>query len=432
MKISLGLIGLLCFVLISGLSWAAPVITNVSGSAQHGETLIISGSGFGTKTTAKPLVWDSGETQSSGDWPISIPNVSSVTGYVAYEPGDLSAGEDVPATHELKYRAAPWTTATGDIIPSPHAKSTVILGGGHWTSGTANCFGVSFTVTGGGYSKDWYVSFYKRLDSNWPACGTNQNHKIVSFQTDLAPFTGDYFYMDHMSGNGGYPCSLNPTVGINSERNIAPFQYEEPYPATPPDSTPPWAYFFTAVTAATPVEAWVKIEIICSETNGTLQMYWNNNYIWGGTGNTDFFSGVGANDLGYAGIGSVTFGDAYYRYTSVPTNLTNNNAIAAFDDIYVDNSISRAMLCNNATYASATICEPQPITSWADGSITITANQGALTQGSNYLFVYDSANVANGAGYPVSVGDSPTERSVIIGDGDKTITSGGSYSLTIQ
>ena len=55
------------------------------------------------------------------------------------------------------------------------------------------------------------------------------------------------------------------------------------------------------------------------------------------------------------------------------------------------------MLANNATYTSATIIEPQIPTAWADGSITVTVNQGALPDGDAFLFVFDSENEMSGA-----------------------------------
>ena len=69
------------------------------------------------------------------------------------------------------------------------------------------------------------------------------------------------------------------------------------------------------------------------------------------------------------------------------------------DDIYVDNTLSRVMICDNANYGSVTKCEMQiPTTTWNDGQIEITVNQGGFAANSNaYLYVVDaSGNVSNG------------------------------------
>jgi hypothetical protein len=39
-------------------SFAAPVVSGVSGTVAHGQNVTISGSGFGNKSSAAPLVWD--------------------------------------------------------------------------------------------------------------------------------------------------------------------------------------------------------------------------------------------------------------------------------------------------------------------------------------------------------------------------------------
>jgi hypothetical protein len=71
----------------------------------------------------------------------------------------------------------------------------------------------------------------------------------------------------------------------------------------------------------------------------------------------------------------------------------------------VDNTFSRVVLANNATYTSATIVEPQIPTVWSGSSITVTVNLGKLPDtGTAYLFVFDSNNRGNAVGYPVTIG----------------------------
>jgi hypothetical protein len=45
---------------------AAPAITSVSGTISHGQSITISGSGFGTKSTAAPNLWDTVSNQYTG------------------------------------------------------------------------------------------------------------------------------------------------------------------------------------------------------------------------------------------------------------------------------------------------------------------------------------------------------------------------------
>ena len=53
-------------MLWSSPSWAAPSVSSVSGTLTSGTTLTVAGSGFGTKPTAAPWVWDNFESGSVG------------------------------------------------------------------------------------------------------------------------------------------------------------------------------------------------------------------------------------------------------------------------------------------------------------------------------------------------------------------------------
>jgi len=74
------------------------------------------------------------------------------------------------------------------------------------------------------------------------------------------------------------------------------------------------------------------------------------------------------------------------------------------DDIYVDSSFARVMLGNAPTYAASTRFEMQIPTSWADGSISLRANQGAIASGTDvYLYVIDSGGAVSNGGSGVKL-----------------------------
>ena len=59
-------------------SLATPLPVSVSGTLNHGATVTISGSGFGAKATAAPLVWDNATAGAvtdlwTGAWPNELP-----------------------------------------------------------------------------------------------------------------------------------------------------------------------------------------------------------------------------------------------------------------------------------------------------------------------------------------------------------------------
>jgi len=60
---------------IKNVALSPAVVTSVSGSVIHGQNIIISGSNFGTKTTAAPLVWDDASGSNINNlWDGAIPN----------------------------------------------------------------------------------------------------------------------------------------------------------------------------------------------------------------------------------------------------------------------------------------------------------------------------------------------------------------------
>ena len=75
------------------------------------------------------------------------------------------------------------------------------------------------------------------------------------------------------------------------------------------------------------------------------------------------------------------------------------------DDIYIDDTHQRVMLCTSSTYPTddTETCEIQiPHTTWNDTTIQVTVNLGDITSDTFYLFVFDSNNDANAEGFEVT------------------------------
>lgn len=76
-------------------------------------------------------------------------------------------------------------------------------------------------------------------------------------------------------------------------------------------------------------------------------------------------------------------------------------------DVYLDYSLARVVLANNANLNNATIREPQISSAWSTSSISFSVNLGKFTAGQTaYLFVFDPSGVPNTTGYPITVGGS--------------------------
>ncbi len=351
-----------------GVAYSAPSITGVGGAVTHGQSITISGSGFGTKSTAAPLVWDDCETG------------TMASKWSDYQP--TQAG----ATYNMQYRTIPYRS-----LPSPHSYSTKYMAGCHtpdygwgYYDGRqvylSHVFASPPTYT--------YASWYYRVDGSFP---TSDNHKIYDISEASEPDgDGTGYYAEFTSG-------MNKTTGANFHTNTG-VGCENCYG---PDNAP------------NPYNGWIKIEVINKHNaaDGYEKHYINNVEQCSLTNCNNTIEPV------HIGIGT------YFRTGS---GTGDNNSFRFFDDVYVDNTTQRVMICNNATYASATVCENQVPSAWSNTSITTTVNQGALT-GTNYLFVYDGTNVANATGTSVTFGADttpPTVSSVAIG------TNGTSWTFT--
>ncbi|HLD34402.1 MAG TPA: hypothetical protein VJB62_00915, partial [Patescibacteria group bacterium] len=78
-------------------------------------------------------------------------------------------------------------------------------------------------------------------------------------------------------------------------------------------------------------------------------------------------------------------------------------------EIYVDITRARVEVCDSSTWGSRSHCEIQiPHTTWNNGQIQITVNQGTFSSGQTaYLFVVNAnGNVSNG--YPITIGSGGT------------------------
>lgn len=82
----------------------------------------------------------------------------------------------------------------------------------------------------------------------------------------------------------------------------------------------------------------------------------------------------------------------------------SNSAICYYDYVYCDDTESRIMIGDNATFENCTIREIQIPTAWSATSISFTTNQGALPNTGNFLFVIDANGDPNAQGKPINFG----------------------------
>jgi len=372
---------------------ADPSVSSTSGTWAHGESVTINGNSFGDKNPAAPLIWDDCEGK-------TVNNDAAVTTSGWSDPWPRTDGS--PATSRTRYRAIPYRSTT-----APHSNSSVYLAGCHYQesdndpqyvgdtgAGHGKYKNVGVTVDNGSGSTSWYVSFYYTLDPAWNTANlTYNNHKTSVAQAAADMYGTGMQYIACCGSNGPAPQAGTDTMtfeGHGSVNELGTCGVPPPY-------------------ANNPIDQWIKYEETVDPSDSNRHVYVDNTHVMQQTPSTTFRS--------------FSIGGYYRRCPGCP-NLDDvsdfrggvlDSNYRYFDDMYIDTTMSRVMLANNQTYDNATIIEPQIPTVWnANGqSITITVNQGALPDGTAYLFVFDSDNDANDtAGYEVTLGEGETDITI--------------------
>lgn len=356
-RLAIGLVAAMGMVLASPAGvYAQPSVSGASGQWSHKGTVTISGSAFGTKATAPPVIWDDASgTNMAAKWDGVWPNNNP--------------------TYNLAYR----TPQRG--IALPHNRITRYIAGAHGTSAGADAgYNVMFfkhrTVTS--FPAYTYVTWYQRADDAWVFGGDN-NFKTFAVSGSPSPYTTPNWYLAY---NPPSPSSTtSPTSYI--------FSYEETGPTLRfPDANGHMHWWGEAVNPMSGV--WTKIEMemkYTSASDGYVKLWENGvlrvNYV----GHTDSLSG----SLRSEGIGG------YARMYGQPNNWRY------FADVYLDYSRARVILGNAATYAASTVREVQIPTSWSSSSITLAVNLGRFADGQPaYVYVVDSDGRVNANGFRVT------------------------------
>jgi len=320
---------------------ASPIITSISGNPADGSLVTITGNNFGTKSPAAPLIWETHEVGSfSGDWGNSMKDRDMLIG------------------------------STAEI--NRHSKSSY-YGYDQFDMYSAYRYAES-------YSNTWYINFWFRLGSAWVYSGSGSPDYMSNIKTTLLWNAGVQCvlstcgYPATASWNGGWHCG--PRADYN--------QYETA-PITQQDIWPN-------------IETWYSQQIVFKDSttsssgDGVFEAWANG---------TRYLSDHTANLYG---------GGNTYPLDAGWIDAWNENcpggecAKIYYDDIYIDTTLSRVMIGNNATLANCTHQEIQIPSAWSGNSITITVNQGSFANcESAYLFVVDANGNVNTQGYPVRI-----------------------------
>lgn len=388
MKITLTI---LCFVAVAHVALAAPTITGMSGNVSHGSAVTVSGTGFGVKNPAAPLLWDDGT---------SNPLLSR------HYDGWLPTNAQMGAQYNMAYRPVPFRGVNG-----PNARVQYILGGAHAqnngdsASGSANV-GIGKNIT----SHSYFINFYYRVDplfdeENNPTYTDNMKEIVLSN-------TPGSFYPDGW-GAFAYAAWCNDPGKDVPDVNYRGSVVLARIPIDPAHQNLPYSCGGNnLVYHNSPINGWIKMQwegnynvqydspqiALTTYPDGkrTEQSHYGDGLTILEWARGPWFGYPKANDLRFIGLGG---------FARVPRINNGVNSFRYFSAVYMDNTRARVMLGNSPDYASCTIMEPQIPLAWSDGTIQFRINLGALPDtGSAYLYVFDANNVRNLRGYPVSIG----------------------------
>ena len=415
------------------LALAQPTIQSVTGEIAQKQTIVIRGTDFSIKNPAAPLWWDDGEgatvdqgpsymTSGELSWVTSATYSSTSKHYGAVGPDSVT--EDSGASN-TQYRLS-----THRSLGAPHSHSTKIISGCHDDQG--ECLGnevgqnVALGLGADGYRNTWYVRYYMRLDPLWPDLGEgNENYKTFNWNTDISDPGGLYensngFIYEVIGGNYNFYSNLGRSPK-GYDNYITASGFSDGSGQQIIDSANcSGAYSFYGYPVVTydthvpnPVHQWVVEERLLNVSSDL--------FIW----RVDNIDAINTENVPSCELNSRRIGNGICGVTiggfwkggmcNGYQDDLDDDACRAFDDIYIDNTFARVMLTNNPDYLSSTIIEPQIPSAWNIENITCTVNLGRLPDNETaYLFVFDSENIHNTVGYPVTVGDSAGDGTIVI------------------
>jgi hypothetical protein len=332
----------------------------VTGGFVHNNTVLVTGTQFGTKVPAAPVVWDDASGTSifdkwDGAWP------------------------DLNPTYDTEYRAP----QRG--IGLPHANITSYIAGAHYGSGGANAgYNVIFwkNRTISSYPAFSYMSWYQRIDDAWVfqdnlTPDTDNNIKMSAFSVCCSPYElPNNWYVEYN------PRPTSPSSSCTWHLNDDGFSLEFP------DQNGHNWFWGPCINPMSGV--WIKIEQeikYSRQSDGYIKLWENGVLKVNYAGATDLYSGNERSEGigGYARSRST----ANWRY---------------FADVYLDYEPGRVVLANNSRLDLATIRENQIPLTWSDTSITFSVNLGRFTAGQTaYLFVVNTSGQATNPGFPLIV-----------------------------
>jgi hypothetical protein len=335
------------FLLIPSLVYAAPSVSGV-GTVVDGGSVVISGSSFGSKSTAAPIKYDGFEggvidadIESTSYW--TKHNVDDV---IIFDDGNVHSGAQAAKARYDEDEGNGW-----------------------------------FHSTSAGITDKMLVSFWAMVDvadqgeawqqKTWRINSTGEHGSAPSVICQ-------YWYdqVDPLESRAYYEIRKSDSSAIATSVVID----NDPYDLQ-------WVHFMVL---------WDQSTV--DTANGSVAIYYDDGIH---TIQIDAYSNI---------VTLVSGSDTNLQILNLGYEATNYEGgsmtpvFTYFDDVYIDDSWAHVEIGDNATYNSCTHREMQIPSAWADGEITVTVKQGSFSNGSAYLFVVDAAGAVSD-GYEITFTD---------------------------
>lgn len=334
-------------------------ISAVSGTLTQGSSVTITGTSFGTKSTAAPLKYEDFQSITVGS---QIPT-STAPGPAWHNGVDNIGVLPVVATTLLR-SGTPYTRNmqcawTSALVDANRGSSNVFLDGLSLTKFVLDC---------------WFYA-----DTSGTAGGRPGNSKPFRFHNTNA-------------GNPNlYIGTTDPTASNTNSWAVAR------------DGTTDGGVPTFMSSGGGPLhDVWVHFQFIVDlgSGNGALD-----STAIARINDVAYFSHIG--DLGLTATGFYAFPEFWlgnYLNNNTPGGGWSGTWYQYWESVYLDSTWARVEIGNNVTYASCTHREVWIPSAWSATSVTATLNRGSFgATDSVWLFVVDSANVAS-AGFPIQLG----------------------------
>ncbi|NTW27239.1 MAG: hypothetical protein HGA36_02875 [Candidatus Moranbacteria bacterium] len=349
---------------------AAPSVSTITPvtTFSHGLSATVSGAGFGVKQPVAPIQSDYITNQSAY---ISTPN-----------------GGSVPVGAGYVWNRKMQSVNGGDVFfrtDDPRGKQAVVYTN-EWSGDARTGAFTDFdrkNVCGDKMYLSWWMKPYGDLKN---AAISNKLTRLVWDIDDRS----DRNYVEYVWNPFGFG-GFSGDIDSGAEKGIS---------FNPNDSSNIFAYLWWEDFGV--YNAWNRQEVVLDNShpspNITLYPYATSINIW--TNNAKFFPSTQYPTW----VDAPVFRGSLYpicNLGSIGADFSNTppeeQPIVDFVDIYWDNTVARVEICNNQIKNDATHCEIQtPHTTWSDGTLQITINQGLFVDGATaYLFVMNADGSIN-------------------------------------